>query len=132
MRRRFLVPLGLVAALLGGCGPAAEPEPTVVAIPVPVQPPPAGRVACMDALASGRLVADARWGVALAPADGRTIQVVWPAGFGARQVDGRIELLDERGAVVGRVGDVVTVTGGMGLRDAWIACGPPGPALDMP
>ena len=126
MRHGFLVMLGLMAALVCACGPAAAPEPTVVAIPVPVQAPPAGGVvACMDALASGRLVADARWGVALGQVAGPTIQVVWPAGFSARQVDGRIELLDERGAVVGRVGDVVTVAGGMGAGEAWFACGAP-------
>jgi hypothetical protein len=79
----------------------------------------------MDALASGTLVADARWGVALGSSDGPTIQVVWPAGFGARLVDDRIELLDERGVVVGRVGDVVTIAGGMGAGNAWFACGGP-------
>lgn len=92
-------------------------------IPVPAQPGVA--VACMDALASGVLVADARWGIALGQTNAPTLQVIWPKGYVGRQVDGVVELLDEQGVVVGRVGEAVTIAGGMGAGDAWWTCGPP-------
>ena len=126
MRRSPLVRLVLATAFtVVGCSFAPEPEPAAALIPVSTQPPPAGFAACMDALASGELVADARWGVALGQIDGPTIQVMWPAGYSARQVAGRIELLDERGSLVARVGDAVTIGGGFGAGNAWWACGPP-------
>ena len=125
MQRTRLIGL-LVAAVIvaGACGSA--PEPSAVTFQVPTQPPPAGGVnACMDALATGTLVADARWGIALGPAEGPTIQIIWPAGFVGRQADGAIELLDGTGTVVGRVGDRVEIGGGLGAGDAWWACGAP-------
>jgi hypothetical protein len=126
MRRSFLVPLVLATVFtVVGCSFTPEPQPAVVLIPVSPQPPPAGVAACMDALASGELVADARWGVALGQVDGPTIQVMWPAGYSARQMAGMIELLDERGVVVARVGDAVTIGGGFGAGNAWWACGAP-------
>ena len=115
------------AALLGGCG--SEPEPTAVLIRVPTQPQLAPGVAtsCMDALTSGILVADARWGIALGQPGEPTMQVIWPAGFVGRQTDGLIELLDANGRVVGTVGQAVTIAGGFAAPDAWWACGPPAP-----
>lgn len=126
MRRSRSIPLVLaVAVLLGGC--ADSPEPSDVMFPVPVQPQPAAgvAVACMDALTSGTLVADARWGIALGQTNGPTIQVLWPTGFVGRQVDGAIELLDHRGIAVARVGDKVQIAGGQGAGNAWWACGAP-------
>ena len=118
------IPLVLaVALMLGGC--AEAPEPTAVLFPVPTQePPPPGGAVCMDALNSGTLVADARWGIALGQADGPTMQVMWPAGFVGRQTAGTVELLDANGVVVGRVGDKVTIGGGH-TGNAWWACGAP-------
>jgi hypothetical protein len=121
--------IALVVVLLfglGGC--ASEPEPPpVVLIPVPTQPEPAPGVAfaCMDALASGVLVADGRWGIALGQPDAPTVQVIWPTGYTGRQVHGSIQLLDAKGAVVGMVGDAVSIGGGMGAGNAWWACGAP-------
>jgi hypothetical protein len=113
-----------VALMLGGC--AGAPEPTAVLFQVPTQqPPPPGGAVCMDALNSGTLVADARWGIALGEGDAPTLQVMWPTGYvGRRTADGAVELLDENGVVVGRVGDKVTIGGGH-TGDAWWACGAP-------
>jgi hypothetical protein len=128
MRRSTSLVLALaLAAVLGGCTAGSEPEPTTVLFAVPTQPEPAPgvQVACMDALATGVLVADSRWGIALGQTDAPTMQVIWPGRFSGRQSNGVIELLDASGAVVGRVGEIVSIGGGMGAGDAWWACGAP-------
>ena len=78
----------------------------------------------MDALNSGTLVADARWGIALGQQGSPTMQVMWPAGYAGRQTADAVELLDEKGVVVGRVGDKVTIAGGH-TGNAWWSCGGP-------
>jgi len=120
---------GLVAAMAAlGSACITSPEPSIAYFGVPTQPAPAdGFVACMDALAEGTLVLDGRWGVALAADDGSRLQVIWPAGYLAREFDGIIELVDATGQPVARVGDRVAVTGGIGVGDAWWSCGPPEP-----
>ena len=119
-----LIPVLLaVAIVLGGC--TGAPEPTAVLFRVPTQePPPPGGAVCMDALNSGTLVADARWGIALGEEGAPTMQVMWPAGFVGRQTADAVELLDANGVVVGRVGDKVTIGGGH-TGNAWWACGAP-------
>ena len=73
----------LLATALAACASSIEPE--VVFIQVPTQPPsPPGVQAGMAALLSGTLVADARWGVAVASPDGAIVKVVWPHGYFAR------------------------------------------------
>ena len=115
-----------VAVVLAGCVGSGSPE--VEYIGIPTQGAPADGVnACMDALASGTLVDDPRWGIALAQDDGSRMQVVWPAGFVARRTDGLLELVNADGNAVAEGGDRVTVAGGMGLGEAWWACGAPKP-----
>jgi hypothetical protein len=114
------VGLVLAGCVISGGGPEVE------YIGVPTQGAPAGGVdACMDALASGTLVDDPRWGIALAQDAGSRLQVVWPAGYVARRTDSVLELVDADGQTVARSGDRVTVAGGMGLGEAWWACGAP-------
>jgi hypothetical protein len=123
--------IAAVALFLAGCVNSRPPE--VEHIDVPTRGAPAGGViACMDALAGGTIVDDPRWGTALAQDDGIRMQVVWPAGYAARRIDGVLELLDESGHVVARAGDRVLVAGGMGAGQAWFACGPPEPAVNVP
>ena len=62
------------------------------------------------ALLSGQLVV--RSGCVMAGGRGGSI-LLWPDGYTARAgVDGRMQVLDENGAVVGTEGDTVTVGGG--------------------
>lgn len=93
-------------------------------IPVPTQPPPASMPQlCMLALVSGRLVADARWGLALDDPAGFVREVIWPHGYVARQ-DARVVLLDASGQIVAGEGDEVAIGGGeIGSNGPWLACG---------
>jgi hypothetical protein len=118
--------LGLVAT---ACV-AAEPsngEPMLVAIPT--AEPPTGQLACMDALLTGRLVADEEAGVAIQAADGTTIVVVWPHGWVAVDQDNTRAVANDQGDVVARVGDQVAIGGGLGAGDRWYTCGEVTPAV---
>jgi len=77
----------------------------------------------MDALIGGTIVRAAATGLGLRSSDGTLTAVEWPFGSTARIVDGKVELLDETGAVVAREGDEITVGGGFG-NALWHACGP--------
>ena len=55
--------------------------------------------------------------------DGTPMDIVWPAGWAAWRRDGRAELVDRDGRVIGRVGDVVDgYGGGVGLDDRAHVC----------
>lgn len=95
-------------------------------IPVPTQPPASPGAECLLARHSGRLVADARWGLALDDPAGFVREVIWPYGYVARQ-DARLVLLNEAGQIVAGEGDEVAITGGeIGSDGPWLACGIPG------
>jgi hypothetical protein len=60
-------------------------------------------------------------------AGGDPIPVVWPSGWVAWRLDGRAELVDHDGHVVGREGEVVGgFGGGSGTDDAFHVCVPGG------
>jgi hypothetical protein len=90
---------------------------------VAIRTAPAVAQACMDALAGGTLAPNNESGLGITSADGDAMAVEWPFGYTARNNLGRIELLDETGTVVARVGDEITVGGGFG-NQFWHACGP--------
>lgn len=96
-------------------------------IPVPTQPPPLSTPQlCMLARSSGRLVADARWGLALDDPAGFVREVIWPYGYVARQ-DERLVLLNDAGQIIAGEGDEVAITGGETRSNGpWLACGNPG------
>lgn len=64
-----------------------------------------------SALYRGGLEVDAGGCIRLAESTGSTT-VLWPKGFRARTVGGRIDILDERGVVVGRIGQEFRMGGG--------------------
>ena len=81
----------------------------------------------MDALLTGVLAADQRWGIVVAqPGGGAATKVIWPFGYAGMQDATGITLVDlaANGAAVARVGDRVEVTGGFlsGVDNAWFAC----------
>ena len=95
-------------------------------IPVPTQPPASPGALCLMARNSGRLVADARWGIALDDPAGFVREVIWPYGYAARR-DARVVLLNAAGQIVADEGDQVAITGGeIGSNGPWLACGSPG------
>jgi len=116
----------LTAAILGltvtACAPApSDGNPVLVAIPT--AEPPAGQMACMDALLTGRLVADEDTGVAIQAADGTTIVVVWPHGWAAVDQDNARVVVNDQGDPVAQVGEQVAIGGGLGAGDRWYTCG---------
>jgi len=113
-----------ILGLIGTACSAAEPsvgEPMLVAIPT--AEPPTGQNACMDALLTGRLVADEDTGVAIQAPDGSTIVVVWPHGWVAVDQDGARTLSNDHGEPVAQVGDQIAIGGGLGAGDRWYTCG---------
>ena len=109
-RLRPLLPaLAVAAILLAGC--AAQ-----------LRTAPAPLNACDEALASGRLVASAQSGLAIADSTGHVTEVLWPFGYTARQEAAGLALLDADGRVVAHQGDVIELGGGLGANNVWAAC----------
>jgi hypothetical protein len=78
-------------------------------------------LACRDALGGGRLVADARSGLAVVDEEGEVTVVRWPFGYTARQEVGRIALVDPTGRTVARDGDTIRFAGGE-VAGTWHVC----------
>lgn len=80
--------------------------------------------ACETALLAPARIAVAGDALVLVPeSGGAPIKVVWPTGWAAWRRDGRAELVDRDGTVVGREGDVVQgFGGGTGVDDAFHVC----------
>jgi hypothetical protein len=96
--------------------------------PVSIRTPAREPQACMDALMQGTLAKHAQTGLGIAEQDGVVLPVEWPFGYTARIEVSKIVLVDEKGFVVAREGDLMQVGGGMGAGPApnavWFACGP--------
>lgn len=119
----------LAAGVLAACSAGAGASPSSAAAATQNLPPFAIRTAaqqpqaCMDALLGGKLMRNAMSGLGVTSADGQANVVEWPFRYSARTNNGRIELLDETGAVVAREGDEITLGGGFG-NQFWHACAP--------
>ena len=124
-----LLPLLAIFVLATACQAAqATPAgPSLVAIPT--AEPPGPNAGCMDALLTGRLVADDDVGIVVEAADGTRIVVVWPHGWAAVDADGFRTLLNDRGEPVARVGDQVAIGGGNGQDGRFYTCGEVTPAV---
>jgi hypothetical protein len=143
-RRNRILAGSLLAIVLGACSSAAAPSaspggtpsaaPAATASPVatgaateaPLFPIRAAAIppqACMDALMGGKLARVPASGLGVATVDGGAIAVEWPFHYTAREVEGRIVLIDETGKIVAREGDEITVGGGMG-NGIWYSCAP--------
>jgi hypothetical protein len=124
--------LGLVLMLAGlvACEAArSEPTPTppsAVEVRIPTAAQPA--VVCEMAVIHGRLVEDARWGVALADPAGKRSRVTFPFAYRAFVEGDRVAIVDGTGQVVARTGDMIDAAGGLGdalgVDQAYIDCGP--------
>jgi hypothetical protein len=78
--------------------------------------------ACDEALLTGRLVGSAASGLAIADADGKITEMLWPFGYSARRDVSGIALIDDKGRLVAREGEMVHMAGGLGANDVWGAC----------
>ena len=120
---RHLLTVAILGVAVTACAAAAPSDGEPVLVAIPTAEPPAGEVACMDALLTGHLVADEDAGVAIQAADGTTIVVVWPNGWVAVDQDDRRVVVNDRGDPVAQVGDQVAIGGGLGAGDRWYTCG---------
>jgi hypothetical protein len=77
---------------------------------------------CPTALAEGVLVREGG-ALVLGDQDGNTQTVVWPSGYGVREDDGILLLVDWIGNVKAREGDRVRAGGGVGTDGLFHACG---------
>ena len=78
--------------------------------------------ACDEALLTGRLVPSAASGLAVADPDGKVTEMLWPFGYSARRDVSGISMVDDKGRLVAREGEMVHLTGGLGANDVWGAC----------
>jgi len=122
---RFDRPICAIALLLGlalataACGAATLPASLRTA---QVEPQ-----ACMDALMSGSLERHPQTGLGIGTSDVEITPVEWPFGYSARMDVASLVLLNEKGVVVAREHDRVSVGGAMGgagpIPGLWFACG---------
>ncbi len=115
--------IALLALGLTGCGATpASVDPNVVALRT-MEPPSQDRpLACMEALLEGTLVASGTSGIAVTDPDGGTHEITWPFGYWGRVDATGLHLIDETGAVVATVGDIVQIAGGE-TGNTWVTCG---------
>jgi len=76
----------------------------------------------MDALLVGELITSSQGGLAIKATDGTVTEILWPFGYSARREALDLVLLDERGVVVARQGNMIEMGGGLGGNDVWEAC----------
>jgi hypothetical protein len=103
--------------VLFACGP--EPSSSPLSINLLTESQPAQ--ACMDALATGRLVPDPRSGLGITASDGSQHSVMWPFGYSAVYSNDALWLLDAGGTSIVTEGDRIQMGGGFG-RDLFYAC----------
>lgn len=120
MIRRRLSGLIAAALLVGACGASGYSSASAPTLTALVTQPPG--LVCMDAVTVGMLVADASTGVAFGTPGGPHGEILWPAGWSDRLDDGRIAVVDDRGAIVAHVGDTVWMGGGG--PEPWAVCPP--------
>lgn len=112
MTYRPIAAAALAVAMLAGCG-----------TPVSLRTQPAPLSACMDALATGTLVASAKSGLAIRAGDeGEMIEVEWPFGYTARRDLTGLALVDGAGTVIAHEGQVIQMGGGSGADNVFHAC----------
>jgi hypothetical protein len=113
----------LTLAACAGADITSEAAYSLISVPTQEPAPPGTPPACPAALITGRLVADARWGIALDDPAGFVREVIWPHGYTARR-DARLVVLNESGQIVAGEGDLLAIGGGEVNSDgAWLACG---------
>lgn len=118
-RKSLAIGVAAVGVALGSCSALGDAGRV---IGLPTSPPGLWMQGCPAALLEGALVADDRWGVALATEFGSQA-VRWPSGYYARQ-SGALTLHDAVGRVVASQGDIVYVGGGMDADNVlFVACG---------
>lgn len=116
---RLVVRLGLVAALVVGCGRATDEPLASGAIRLLTARPDI--VGCPANVVEGDLVADPAAGTAISTTDSRR-PIKWPYGYSGRMNGAVVEIIDATGQVVARTGTKVRLDGGEAEKGTWVAC----------
>ena len=90
--------------------------------PVGLRTQPGPISACMDALATGTLVASSRSGLAISAGDGEVAEVEWPFEYTAQRDAVGLILIDSAGQIVAREGQLIQMGGGTGADGVFHAC----------
>jgi len=90
--------------------------------PVGLRTQPGPISACMDALATGTLVASSRSGLAISASDGAIVEVEWPFEYTAQRDAVGLILIDSTGQIVAREGQLIQMGGGTGADGVFHAC----------
>ena len=77
---------------------------------------------CDEALLTGRLITSAASGLAVADPGGKVTEMLWPFGYSARRDVSGVALVDDKGRLVAREGEMIHMSGGLGANDVWGAC----------
>lgn len=103
----------VLSVLLAGCGGPAQARTSVNKTLKIDTAPPKGGSGSLLALNEGRLGGAAAKGAACLWLEnrGRRTQVIWPAGWAAQEHP--LQVVDDNGRVVAKVGDFLRLTGGM-------------------
>jgi len=109
MRIPRLAALASAVLVLAGCSVQLRTAPAAVQV-------------CDEALGSGRLVASAQSGLALADGSGRITPILWPFGYTARRDASGIALIGHKGEVLAKEGDFVEAAGGTGADGFFAVC----------
>src|SRR5215211_674057 len=110
--RTSLLGVALLVSVVAGCGS-----------PVAIRTQPAPLSACMDALATGILVASNLSGLAIRGGDEAIVtEVEWPFGYTARRDMTGLALVDSGGSDIAHEGELIQVGGGSGADGVFHAC----------
>ena len=115
--RSWALAMAVFALAVVACGSEAASTPLTIELLTETQP----SQACMDALATGRLVPDTRSGLGINSGDSQ-MSVMWPFGHSAVYAEDKLWLVGPDGVPIAATGDLIQMGGGSGAGGLFYAC----------
>jgi hypothetical protein len=120
MRNVLAAGFGLVVLIAAGC--SAVPGGSATFLRLSVQDGPRGGSACSGSTTIEGMLSGNGDRVVPATSGANAVVIVWPNGYQARQTPSAVELLDQDGHVVAKVGERVRVAVTDSVEGHWFAC----------